>query len=150
MSLILGALISVVSLLAGGIGIWVFARPGVRRVRGAADAILGEEEVRDRAGNLITPARPGLVHLQRENAERIGRVEEAIIEFKHLTGIMTEFSGRLDRFEHRVTALEDQRVKDIVTAAERAATAASATEALRLIRDRDTEDGETTGPELEP
>lgn len=152
MTVLLAGLISLVSLAVGGITIWIFARPGVRRVRASAEAILGEEPVLDRSGNLIQPGRPGLVHLQRENSARLTTVEEAIVEFRHLTGIVTEFQGTLARLEHRVTSLEDNRVKDIVNAAERAATAATSAEMLRLVNERDTVDSTATEPagDIEP
>lgn len=114
------------------------------------DAILGEPEKRDRSGTVTHPAQPGLVALQRADSERLEKVEDAIVEFRHVLGIVTEFSGRLDRVESDVSALKSRRVEDALAMAERTMTAASATEALRLIRDRDVEDGEDAEPpELE-
>lgn len=147
-----GAVITVLG--GGGVLGWFWRKQPERKAererrRAADEAIIGRAPVLDEAGGVMEEARPGLVHLQRQDSARLRKVEEAIVEFRHLAGITTELQGEVGRLAHRVGLLEDQRVETIVAAAERAATAASATEALRLIRDRDTEDGETTGPELE-
>lgn len=131
-----------ITILGAIIAVWAYWRPARRRGLAAYDAILGEEEVRDRSGNLIRPARPGLVHLQSDNSSRLGKVEEAIVAFQHTTGIVTEFSGRLDRVEADVNLLKNNQVKDALNAAERAATAAASAEMLRLAHERDTHAGE--------
>jgi hypothetical protein len=119
-SFALGALVSIVSLLVGGITIWLFARPGVRRVRAAADAILGEEGVRDRSGEVIDPPRPGLVHQLADVDRRVGTVEEAVVEFRHVVGLLTETQKRIDLLEHRLKAVEDSRLERLVNRAESA------------------------------
>lgn len=113
MNFALGALVSIASLLVGGITIWMFARPGVRRVRAAADAILGEETTLDRRGEVIDPGKPGLVH-------RVATVEEAVVEFRHMVGLLTETQHTLTEHGARIKALEDARVERLVTQAESA------------------------------
>jgi alpha-D-ribose 1-methylphosphonate 5-triphosphate synthase subunit PhnG len=125
------------TVLGGGglLGWWWRNQPKreQERARNAAmaDAILGEPAVLDRSSNEIQPPRPGLVH-------RVGTVEDAIVEFRHAIGVYTEVLGRLDRVEQDVASLKDARVQHIVSAAERAATAAASAEMLRLAAERDT------------
>lgn len=140
---IAGGCITIMGAIAG---VWLYWRPARRRGLAAYDAILGEEEVRDRSGNLLRPARPGLVHLQSDNSARLGKVEEAIVAFQHTTGIVTEFSGRLDRVEADVHILKNNQVKDALHAAERAATAAASAEMLRLANEHDTTTGQADEP----
>lgn len=116
------------------------------RERAMHEALLGAPEERDLSGTVTREARPGLVALQRADSERLEKVEDAIVEFRHVLGIVTEFSGRMDRVEADVSVLKNRRVEDALAMAERTMTAASATEALRLIRDRDVEDGESDEP----
>jgi hypothetical protein len=123
-------------------GLWLYISPGVRRNAAVADAILGEAEVTDRSGKTIQPARPGLVHLQRDNSQRLTNVEEAVVEFRHAIGVYTEVLKRLDTAESDIALLKNTNVKDIVQAAERAATAAVSAEMLRLVNERDTRDGD--------
>lgn len=138
LDMILG-LIAIASWLGG---LWLYISPGVRRNAAVADAILGEAEVTDRSGKTIQPARPGLVHLQRANSDRLTTVEEAVVEFRHAIGIYTEVLKRLDSAETDIAALKNTNIKDIVVAAERAATAAAAAETLRLVNERDTIHGD--------
>lgn len=128
--------LAAIGILSALVGVWLYFRPGFRRASAVADAILGEPEETDRSGKIITPARPGLVH-------RVTSVEEAVVEFRHLVGLVTEALGRVDELSSRVKALEDSRVEKIVHAAERAATAAASVEAFRMVNERDTEDGES-------
>lgn len=126
------AIFTVIVAIAGfALGTWLRLGPG-KQVSAMADALLGEQEVKDRSGKVVREARPGLVHLQREDSARLSKVEEAVVEFRHVIGIYTEVIGRLTQVEADVAILKDDRVKDIVTAAERAATAAVSTEMLRL------------------
>lgn len=98
---------TLVTLVGGGISIWVFVRPAFKRSRAVADAILGEESVHDRAGKEIQPARPGLV-------SRVGSVEHAV-------ALLVETNTRLDNHEGRIKTLELSAVERIVMHAENAA-----------------------------
>lgn len=108
-----------------------------QRISAAADAILGSEPVLDADKKEMRPGQPGLVH-------RVSQVEEAVVEFRHLVGIVTEAMGRIDSLDSRITALEDTTVRDVVQAAERAATAAVSAEMLKLVNERSTVDGDAT------
>lgn len=136
---------AVVTVLGGGgvLGWWWRKQPERKhereRAKAADDAILGEPEVLDRRGKQIAPGSPGLVH-------RVAQVEEAVVEFRHMSGLLTEVLGRIDTLDNRVNLLEQTNVKDIVLAAERAATAAASVEVLRLVRERDTFDGDADEP----
>jgi hypothetical protein len=130
------AALTICALLGGA---WLRFRPSVRRWTAVVDAILGEPAELDRAGKVSRPEQPGLVH-------RVASVEEAVVEFRHLVGLVTEALGRIDGLENRVASLEDKRVNDIVIAAERAATAAASAEMLRLVHERDTKDGDAAEP----
>lgn len=130
---LIGALLGVaVSALA----LWANVRPSLRRNSAVADAILGEEAVVDRSGQMIQPARPGLVH-------RVGTVEEAVLEFRRALTAYTELRGLYDSLERRVAVVENTHVKDIIVAAERAATAAASAELLRMAGNRDVLDTES-------
>lgn len=97
----------ILGLLGSAITVWVFIRPAVRRSRAVADAILGEEAVKDRAGREIQPSRPGLV-------SRVGSVE-------HTLALLVETNARLDDHEGRIKTLELSAVERIVMHAENAA-----------------------------
>lgn len=127
-------------------GLWLYLSPGIRRNKAVADAILGEAEVKDRSGQVIQPPRPGLVHLQHDNSQRLSTVEEAVVEFRHAIGIYTEVLKRVETAEQDIAALKTTNVKDIVIAAERAAASAAAAEMLRLIHERDTRDTDADEP----
>lgn len=98
---------TVVGLIGGVISIWVFVRPAVKRSRAVADAILGEEVVRDRAGREIQAARPGLV-------SRVGTVE-------HTLALLVETNARIEDHEGRIKSLEMAAMERIVMHAENAA-----------------------------
>lgn len=117
-----------------GIPLAIWRSKSRKRISAAADAILGQESAIDNSGNVIRPAQPGLVH-------RVATVEDAVVEFRHAIGVYTEVLGRLDSVERDVKALQDRRVEHIVTAAERAATAATSAEMLRMVNERGTVDG---------
>lgn len=116
-------------LILVGVGIGAFFRFGPGKVLGAvADAILGSPPIRDRRGELIDDGSPGLVH-------RVAQVEEAVVEFRHMVGLLTETQKRLDQHDAAINAL-------IAGSLERAATAMSSAELLRLVNDRDVLDVE--------
>ena len=125
---------AVVTVLGGGgvLGWWWRKQPEreAARARNAAvaDAILGEEAVRDRSGEVIQPSRPGLVH-------RVGTVEEAVIKMGDLAGLITEALRRIDTIDSRVQVLEHAAMEKIVTKAESAAM-------WKVLADRDVIDGE--------
>lgn len=108
-----------------GVGIGAFFRFGPGKVLGAvADAILGSPQIKDRRGEVIDEGAPGLVH-------RVAQVEEAVVEFRHMVGLLTETQKRLDQHDAAINAL-------IAGSLERAATAMSSAEMLRLVSERDT------------
>lgn len=106
-------ILAVIGIVTAASGAWLYFRPGIRRARAVADAILGEQAQLDRNNNVITPGQPGLVH-------RVTSVELAIGEFRHMVGLLTEVQGRLDRHEERLHAIELSSVERIVTKAESA------------------------------
>lgn len=113
-----------------GLGIGAFFRFGPGKTLGAlGDAMLGSPQIKDRRGEVIDPGSPGLVH-------RVAQVEEAVVEFRHLVGLLTETQKRLDRHDAAIEAL-------IAGSLERAATAMSSAELLRLVNDRDVLDVES-------
>jgi hypothetical protein len=129
-------------LTLAGIPLAVWRSKSRRRISAAADAILGSEPVLDADHKEMRPGRPGLVH-------RVSQVEEAVVEFRHLVGIVTEAMGRIDSLDTRIAALENTHVKDIIQMAERAATAAASAEMLRLVNERDTVTGQADEPKGE-
>lgn len=136
---VLNWLLALFGVVSTGVGAWLYFRPGVQRGKAAIDAILGEPEIKDRRGAVMDPGKPGLVH-------RVASVEEAVVQFSHLVGIVTEALGRMDAIDSRVKALEDSNVRDIVVAAERAANATVSAEMLRLANERDTIPGHADEP----
>lgn len=127
---------AIVGLVVGLITIWVFVRPSAKRASAVADAILGEEAVQDRSGNIIAPERPGLV-------ARTTTLEAAVATLVNQDARLAALEAAKVAHESRITVLEDARVERLVEKAERISTAEASTEALRLIRDRDSIDGET-------
>lgn len=123
-----------VTMLGGGgiLGWWWRKQPEreAERARNAAvaDAILGRAEVLDLSRNEIAPAQPGLVH-------RVSGVEEAVVEFRHAIGLLTETLKRIDTLDARLQVLERATAERLLTKAESAAM-------WKAIADRDDIDGE--------
>jgi hypothetical protein len=103
----------VVGLIGAAYGAWRRFRPGVKRASAALDAIIGKEAVTDRSGQVMEPSQPGLVH-------RVATVEEAVVEFRHMVGLLTETQHTLTDHGARLKALEDARVERLVSQAESA------------------------------
>lgn len=91
--------------------------------RAVHDAILGEAVVRDRNEKVIRPGQPGLMH-------RVTKVEEAVVEFRHVVGLLTEVQKRLDIHDAAINAL-------IAGSLERAATAMSSAALLQAVANKD-------------
>jgi hypothetical protein len=122
------------ALVAIWVGWFIIIRPRWRRfwnrVNGVIDTLNGREEFVDQAtGRTVAEIKP--------LGSRIGAIEQTL-------ATVADQQVLLENHENRITALENTHVKDIVTAAERAATAAASTEMLRLIRERDTTTGQAT------
>lgn len=102
------------TLVLVGVGIGAFFRFGPGKTLGAiAEALFGTPTTRDRSGAVMEEGQPGLVH-------RVAQVEEAVVEFRHVIGLLTETQKRIDLLDGRVTELERARVERIVTQAESA------------------------------
>lgn len=125
---------AVVTVLGGGgvLGWWWRKQPQREEERArntaVAVAILGEPAVPDRSGAELQPARPGLVH-------RVGTLEEAVVEFRHTLGLLTETLKRLDEHERRLGELERART-------ERALAQAESAQMWRAVADRDVLDSD--------
>lgn len=112
-----------------GLGIGAFFRFGPGKTLGAvADAILGSPVIKDRRGEVIDEGSPGLVH-------RVAQVEEAVVEFRHMVGLLTETQKHLALIDNRVTTLEEARVERLVTQVESA-------HMWRAVADKDLIEGE--------
>jgi hypothetical protein len=94
-------------------GTWRRFRPGAQRVSAAIDAVIGKAPITDRSGKEMEPGQPGLVH-------RVATVEEAVVEFRHMVGLLTETQHTLTDHGARIKALEEARVERLVTQAESA------------------------------
>jgi hypothetical protein len=105
-----GATLAALGVIYGG---WRRIRPVMRRGTAAVDALVGKEAVTDRSGQVLEPSQPGLVH-------RVATVEEAVVEFRHMVGLLTETQHTLTEHGARIKALEDARVERLVTQAESA------------------------------
>lgn len=110
---LLNWLLALFGIVSSGVGAWLYFRPGVQRGKAAIDAILGEPEVKDRRGSVMDPGKPGLVH-------RVATVEEAVVEFRHMVGLLTETQHTLTEHAARIKALEDVRIEKLVSQAESA------------------------------
>ena len=131
---IAGGVVAIVG--GGGILGWLWrTQPERERNRAANDAIIGKAQVTDRAGTVMSPAQPGLVHLQQENAKALVQASERLTRLEQLVETLAQVDGRLGGLEQRVTLLEESNIKDVITAAERAATAVASAEMLRMMRD---------------
>jgi hypothetical protein len=112
------------------IGIGAFFRFGPGKTLGAiADALFGTPTTRDRSGEVMEEGRPGLVH-------RVASVEEAVVEFRHVVGLLTETQKRIDLLENRVAIVEEARIEKLINQLESA-------QMWRAVADRDViEEGE--------
>lgn len=99
-----------VGLIGAAYGVWRHYRPSVKRAGAALDAIIGKEAVKDRAGNLIEPARPGLVHRTTTLEQAVATLINQDARIKHLE---TDHGAR-------IKALEDVRLDRLITQAESA------------------------------
>lgn len=98
------------------------------QAKAVADAILGEAETRDRSGNVLTPKQPGLV-------ARTTVLEEAV-------RTLVNQETRIKKLEDAVGILNPTVASLLTASHERAATADAAAQALRLVNERDTIDGD--------
>lgn len=113
-----------------------------RRSAAVAIAILGDEEVTDRAGQVIRPASPGLVAVVADASKqvadaskalsavdrRVSKLEEAVVGFQHTIALYTELAKRVDTVENEVRILKDSTV-------ERVAIRLEAAQAMRWAAD---------------
>lgn len=112
--------LAIFGIVTMGVGWWRgwFESPAKRKKReqdkAVADAILGEPPIKDRNETVITPGQPGLVH-------RVATVEEAVVEFRHLVGIVTETQHMVTEVRQemgqiigRIQNLEDIRVDKLI------------------------------------
>ena len=129
------AILGIVALFIGWWrGWWESPRRRETRARdkAVAEAILGEPEVRDLAGKVIAPSKPGLV-------SRTSTLEQAV-------STLVDQDARIKLLETDVEMLKRRELKDLALIIERAKTAETAGEALKLIRERDTLDGTADEP----
>lgn len=105
-----GALVAVA---VGLISVWLWVRPGMQRSAAVADAILGEQEVTDRAGKVIAPARPGLV-------SRTATLEQAVATLVNQDARLAALELTVAGHETRLLATERHALERIVTKAESA------------------------------
>lgn len=130
----LAAIYTLCGLLALWVGWLKVARPKWRRFRdrvsGTLDSIAGREPIVDKSSG-------------RELAPRMPPIGEHLANINDRLNQLSDVRGTLDNHEGRLQALEDSRVEKIVSAAERAATAASSAEMLRLVSEHGTVDGES-------
>ena len=100
-------------------------------------AIIGDKGSTDATGAPIRDPKPGLVALQRADSKRLEKVEEAVVEFRHMTGLLTEVLKRTDVLEHKVSLLE-------LAATERVASHLENAKLFDMVakRDSDVIDGE--------
>lgn len=105
------------------------------RVDGVMDTLNGRDEFIDPTTGRRVPAVPAL-------GTRMGNMEDTL-------STVANQQRLLENHETRITALENDRVKDIITSAERAATAAASANMFRLAVERDTTDGQADEPKGE-
>ncbi len=145
----------IVGILAGAAGVWTAIRPAMlkrqeddARSRAIHDALLGDAEQRDLAGQLIRPGTPGLIHrvatVESDNAElkkALTRLATVVSNQEEMRGDIARLKG--DRAGERLGKLEPVVAALLTASAERAATADAAAQALRLVHERDTLEGDT-------
>ena len=126
------ATLTIIALAFGLIGAayatWRRFHPAVQRASAALDAIIGKPAITDRGGQIMEPAQPGLVH-------RVATVEEAVVEFRHMVGLLTETQHAITNLDSRVKSLEDGRLEKLVSHAE-------AAQMWRAVADNAVNDGD--------
>lgn len=115
----------------------LFSR-GWRKFTGSLDAIVGRDAITDPAdGRVLAPALPGI-------GQRMSTVEDAVKTLTQVVADQRELRDRVDAHETRLNVLEPTVATLVAASAERAATAAAAAQAMRLVNDRDVIDGDST------
>lgn len=89
------------------------AAEAAKRSAAMADAILGESEVRDLGGGVISPARPGLV-------DRTATLEVAVATLVNQQGQLDALTGRVEVVEGTVSGLIAEKFESGAHAALRA------------------------------
>lgn len=84
-----------------------------QRLSAGLDALIGREEVKDRSGNILTPAQPGAMH-------RLETMEAAVTTLAEVVTDQHELRGQVSDLRSRVTVLENSRLERVVAQAESA------------------------------
>lgn len=119
----------ILGLIALGTFVWTIWNGKQRKLMTSiAEALMGREEQKDRAGKTFRPGEPGLVH-------RVGTLEEAV-------KVLANQESRLARLE-AIESQQDARIEALETSQyERLAAKVESAQMLRMIAD---ERGETRG-----
>lgn len=123
------------TILIAVLTVWVFARPSLKRNNAVADAILGEEEIRDRSGSLIRAGRPGLIHVQAAVDQRLSNIEGVVAKLADQDVRLGHLESTTVVHGADIAALKDAREERMGIRRE--------TEAmLRAVAEKDTINGE--------
>lgn len=119
-------------------------RPRLRAARQrwtqATDALLGRDAINDSiTGEERVPALPGI-------GQRMSTVEDVMQTLVEAVSDQRKIQEKVIDHEARISRLERDDLRAVLQAAERAATAASAAEVLRMVNERDTLDGAADEP----
>lgn len=127
---VLNWILAAIGIGSAVVAVWFYFRPGMRRASAVADAILGEAEETDRSGNLVAPARPGLVH-------RVATVEDAVKTLAEAVAAQTALNDRVSRMETQVLANTENIATIMAATAERIVTKAEAAAMWQAVANRD-------------
>lgn len=119
---------AVLAVIVSALTIWRFLAPGIKRSNAVADAILGKEQVTDRAGGIISEKELGLVQRTSTLEQLVGTLVTNDLRLASLEESRANHETRLTSLERN----QDERIEIRRESAN----------LLGAIRERDTIDGD--------
>ena len=114
----LGFTALVLSVTGGAVGLVVAIRRQGRMLAAMYDAVMGQEEAKDRSGTIFRESQPGLAAMQRLMGSQVEGVDRKVDALVQLPQRVSALESRIDDHATRITTLETGAVERIVTRAE--------------------------------
>ena len=108
----------VIAVIGGTTSFVVALRRQGKMLAAMYDAVMGQEEVRDRSGAAIRESQPGLAAMQRLMGSQVEGVDRKVDALVQLPQRVSALESRIDDHATRIITLETGAVERIVTRAE--------------------------------